>query len=38
MRYGTWNDRSLYRAGSITTAAGEFARYKFDLVGMQEVT
>jgi hypothetical protein len=25
---GTWNVRSLYRAGSLTTAARELARYK----------
>jgi len=33
---GTWNVRSLYRAGSLTAAARELARYKLDLVGMQE--
>jgi len=37
MRYGTWNVRSLYRSGSLTTAARELARYKLDLVGAQEV-
>jgi len=37
MRFGTWNVRSLYRAGSLTAAAGELARYKLDLVGVQEV-
>ena len=37
MRVGTWNIRSLYRAGSITAAARELARYKLDLVGVQEV-
>ena len=37
MRFGTWNVRSLYRAGSLTAAAREFARYKLDLVGVQEV-
>jgi len=26
---GTWNVRSLYRAGSLTAAARELARYKF---------
>jgi len=26
MRFGTWNVRSLYRAGSFTAAAGELAR------------
>ena len=34
---GTWNVRSLYRAGSLTAAAKELARYRLDLVGVQEV-
>jgi len=34
---GTWNVRRLYRAGSLTAAARELARYKLDLVGVQEV-
>ena len=34
---GAWNVRSLYRAGSLMAAAREFARYKLDLVGVQEV-
>ena len=34
---GTWNVRSLYRAGSLMAAASELARYKLDLVGVQEV-
>ena len=37
MRCGTWNVRSLYRVGSLTAAARELARYKLDLVGVQEV-
>ena len=37
MRFGTWNVWSLYRAGSLTTAARELARCKLDLVGVQEV-
>ena len=37
MRFGTWNVRSLYRAGSLRAAARELARYKVDLVGVQEV-
>ena len=37
MRFGTWNFRSLCRAGSFTAAARELARYKLDLVGIQEV-
>ena len=32
-----WNVRSLYRAGSLTVAARELARYNLDLVGEQEV-
>jgi hypothetical protein len=35
MRFGTWNVRSLYTAGSIMAAARELARYKLDLVGVQ---
>ena len=38
MRFGTWNVWSLYRAGSFTAAGKELARYKLDLVGMQEVS
>ena len=34
---GTWNVRSLYRAGALRAAARELARYKLDLVGVQEV-
>ena len=34
---GTWNVRSLYRAGSLMAAARELARYKLDLVGVQQV-
>jgi hypothetical protein len=37
MRFGTWNVRSLYRAGSITAAARELSRYKLDSVGVQKV-
>jgi len=37
MRFGTWNVRNLYRAGSFTAAARELARYKLDIVGVQEV-
>jgi exonuclease III len=37
MRFGTWNIRSLYRAGSLKTVSRELARYKLDLVGVQEV-
>jgi len=34
---GTWNVRSLYRAGSLMAAARELARYKLDVVVVQEV-
>jgi exonuclease III len=37
MRFGTWNVRSLFRSGSLMTVAMELARYKLDLVGVQEV-
>jgi len=37
MRFGTWDVRGLYRPGSFTAAARELARYKLDLVGVQEV-
>ena len=37
MRFGTWNVRGLYRAGSLTAAARELARRKLDLVGVQDV-
>jgi exonuclease III len=37
MRFGTWNVRSLYRAGSLMTVAKEMSEYKLDLVGVQEV-
>jgi hypothetical protein len=36
MRFGTWNVRSMYRAGSLRTVA-EISKYKLDLVGVQEV-
>jgi hypothetical protein len=37
MRFGTWNVRSWYRAGLLTAAVREFARYKLDLVGVQGI-
>jgi exonuclease III len=37
MRFGTWNVRSLYRAGSLITVSRKLARYTLDLVGVQEV-
>ena len=33
---GTLNVRRLYRAGLLTAAARKLARYKLDLVGVQE--
>jgi len=36
MRFGTWDVRSLYRAGSLMAAARELARHKLDLLGVQE--
>jgi len=35
MKIGTWNVRSLYRAGSLKAAARELVRYKLDVVGAQ---
>jgi len=37
MKIGTWNVRSLYMAGSFKAATMELARYKLDVVGVQEV-
>jgi hypothetical protein len=37
MRFGTWNIRSLYRAGSLMTVSRELVSYTLDLVGVQEV-
>jgi hypothetical protein len=37
LRFGTWTVRSLYREGSLMTVSKELARYKLDLVGVQEV-
>ena len=34
MKLGTWNVRSLYRAGSLKAAARELRRYKLDVVGV----
>jgi hypothetical protein len=36
--FGTWNDRSLYKADSLKTAARELEKYKIDLVGVKEVS
>jgi hypothetical protein len=37
MRFGTWNIRSLYKAGSVVTVLKELSKYKLDLVGVKEV-
>jgi len=37
MKLGTWNVSSLYRAGSLKAEARELARYKLDIVGVQEI-
>jgi hypothetical protein len=36
-RFGLWNVRSLYSAGSLMTVLRELSRYKLDIVGVQEV-
>jgi hypothetical protein len=38
MRFGTWNVRSMYRAGLLRAVAEEMSKYKLDLVGVQEVS
>ena len=37
MKISTWNVGSFYRAGSLKAAARELARYKLDVVGVQDV-
>jgi hypothetical protein len=37
MGFGTWNVRSLCRAGSLYTVTGELAKCNLDLVAIQEV-
>jgi exonuclease III len=37
MSFGTWNVRRMYRSGSHMAVARELAKYKLDLVGVQEV-
>jgi hypothetical protein len=37
LRFGTWNVRSLYRAGSLMAVASGISKLKLDLVGVQEV-
>jgi hypothetical protein len=36
-RFGTWNVRSLYRSGSLKTAARKSEKNKLDLVFLEEV-
>jgi hypothetical protein len=36
MRFGTWNVRSMYRAGSLRVVGEEMSKYKLDLMGVQE--
>jgi hypothetical protein len=37
MRFGTWNVRSMYRAGSFRAVVEEISKYNLDLVGVEEV-
>jgi hypothetical protein len=37
-KFGTWNVRSMYRAGSLKVVVEEISKYKLDLVGVQEFT
>jgi exonuclease III len=37
MRFGTWNVRSMYTAGSVSAVAEEISKYKLGLLGVQEV-
>jgi hypothetical protein len=37
MIFGTWNVRSMYRAGALRIVGEEISKYKLDLVGVQEV-
>ena len=37
MRFGKWSVRACIGQGHLTTVARELARYKLDLVGVQEV-
>jgi hypothetical protein len=36
MRFCLWNVRGLYRSASLSIVAGKLARYKLDLVDVQE--
>jgi exonuclease III len=37
MRFGTWNVRSIYTAGSLMAVAEDISKYKLDSVVVQEV-
>jgi hypothetical protein len=37
MRFGTWNVRSMYRAGALRVVGKEISKYKLDLVGVREI-
>jgi hypothetical protein len=37
MKFGTWNDGSPYRSGTLSTISRELAKYKLSLVCVQEV-
>jgi exonuclease III len=37
MKFGTWNVRSLCMEGLLKTVASELAKYKLDIVAVQEV-
>jgi hypothetical protein len=37
MRFGTWKDRSLYRARPLVIVSKELSKCRLDFVGMQEV-
>ena len=37
VRFGTWNVKSLYRAGVLGLVTSEIDKYRMDLVGVQEV-
>jgi exonuclease III len=37
MRFGTWNVRSMYRAGLLRAVVEEISKYKLDVVAVQEV-
>jgi hypothetical protein len=37
MRFGTWNTRSLYRTSSLQAVESKLAKYKLDLLAVQDV-